>query len=209
MQLPVGEHILREDVPSVVARAAGREAVAGPDLAAILKCFLLDVSATMSWPEFQRSWAALQALAGGRNATPGAAGRARGHAAAVAALSARQPAAPTSAVRPLAACLLSANVACCSFTVSVGARAELQLDRPQVLPSLPGPAAAHRAAGGWLLARRSAHPRKAALLGAGQHLPAADRLGYHPRRTGCLGGLVLWNVPEPKGALSWPCDVAG
>ncbi|KAL4440472.1 hypothetical protein ABPG75_003473 [Micractinium tetrahymenae] len=99
LQLPVGEHILREDVPSMVARAARREALTGPELAALLKCFLLDVSATMGWPEFQRSWEALRALASSGSSAPGAVGRGRGRAAAAAAVAVRQVAVPSCAPR--------------------------------------------------------------------------------------------------------------
>lgn len=61
LQLPVGQHILREDVPAVLHQAAGRD-LSKDDIAALLRCFVLDSCATCSWPEFERSWQALQQL---------------------------------------------------------------------------------------------------------------------------------------------------
>ena len=61
LQLEVGLHVLREDVPEVLGRAAGRELEAA-EMAALVKTFVLDTSAAISWREFERSWAALQAL---------------------------------------------------------------------------------------------------------------------------------------------------
>lgn len=83
----------------MVARAAGLEALTGPELAALLRCFLLDVSATIDWPEFQRNWAALQALARGSDGLPQMAVRGGRRMAAAAALPARQTAMSTAAVR--------------------------------------------------------------------------------------------------------------
>ncbi|KAI3431363.1 hypothetical protein D9Q98_004420 [Chlorella vulgaris] len=61
ISLPVGQHILREDVPAVLHQAAGRDPCKD-DIAALLRCFVLDSCATCSWPEFERSWQALQQL---------------------------------------------------------------------------------------------------------------------------------------------------
>lgn len=61
MQLPVGQHILREDIAEAVCRAAGRD-LTGVELAAVIKCFLLDISGTIAWPEFEKSWRNLQQL---------------------------------------------------------------------------------------------------------------------------------------------------
>ena len=73
----MGQHILREDIAAVMRRAAGRK-LSGGDLAALARCFALDASATISWPEFERSWRALQHL-GARSsaAAAGASSRAR------------------------------------------------------------------------------------------------------------------------------------
>lgn len=73
LQLPIGEHILREDISEVLSRALGRQ-LSGGELSALLKCFLLDVSATIGWPEFERSWAALQALVSGAGSAQAARG---------------------------------------------------------------------------------------------------------------------------------------
>jgi hypothetical protein len=94
----VGEHCLREDVPEVLARAAGR-ALSGADTAALLRCFLLDASGTISWLEFERCWRALLQL--GSTPGPGAhkvAGKLRRQAGAGAAQHRQQQAVATSQV---------------------------------------------------------------------------------------------------------------
>lgn len=102
LQLAVGEYLLREDVPEVLQRALGRQ-LSGKETAALLKCFLLDIGATMSWAEFERSWGALQALTCRTGAAAGALGstRLRGRPATVAAVAsaARQKAVVSAEVR--------------------------------------------------------------------------------------------------------------
>lgn len=97
-----------------------------PELAAILKCFLLDVCATMSWPEFQRSWASLQALASGSGGAPTAASQGRARAAAAAA----PPAVPTSAVRALLP-------SCCKLSLPAEAVHGVLRGNATVGPTLP------------------------------------------------------------------------
>lgn len=79
LQEAAEKRILREDIPAVLASAAGRQPT-GRDLAAVLRCFVLDVSAAISWSEFERSWRLLQRggsvqAATGRAGTRGFMGR--------------------------------------------------------------------------------------------------------------------------------------
>lgn len=72
----MGDHCLREDVAEVLARATGR-ALSAADSAALLRCFLLDASGTIGWPEFEQCWRALQQLGISGNTGGGSAAAAR------------------------------------------------------------------------------------------------------------------------------------
>lgn len=79
MQLAPGEHMLREDVPEVLRRAAGLPgALSGADISCILATFRLDASGTISEAEFMSSWRALQQLGSADPAASASPGRRRG-----------------------------------------------------------------------------------------------------------------------------------